>query len=57
VPTQVRAAWLDPELTDTARVATTKRECAMADFESYPVSTRVSTPRNKDEKPIDPVFE
>jgi hypothetical protein len=55
VPTQAHAAWLDPEITDSARVATIVRECAMSDFGSYPVSTRVNSPRNNDEKLIERV--
>ena len=55
LPTQAHAAWLDPEITDSARVATIVRECAMADFESYLVSTRVNSPRNNDEKLLEPV--
>jgi putative SOS response-associated peptidase YedK len=55
LPTQAHATWLDPELTDSARVGTIMRECAMADFESYPVSARVNSTRNNDEKLLEPV--
>ena len=55
LPIQAHAAWLDPEITDSARVATIVRECAMADFESYAVSTRVNSPRNNDEKLLESV--
>lgn len=55
LPTESHAAWLDPGLADLARVATIMRECAAADFESYPVSGRVNSPRNNDEKLLEPV--
>jgi putative SOS response-associated peptidase YedK len=55
LPIQAHTAWLDREPTDSARVATIMRECAMGDFESYPVSTRVNGTRNSDEELLEPV--
>lgn len=43
LPDEAHAAWLDPGLTAAGKVVEIIRDCAVADFEHYPVSTRVNS--------------
>ena len=57
LPSEVHTAWLDPAMQDAARVIAIVKDCAMTDFEHYPVSTRVNSTRNEDEKLVEAVGE
>ena len=48
LPDGVHAAWVDPGLTDAAKVMTIIRECAVDAFDHHAVSARVNSPKNKD---------
>lgn len=54
LPDAAHDAWLDPSLTDAAKVMTIIRECAVDDFDHHAVSTRVNSPKNKDAELIEP---
>lgn len=50
------AVWLDPALEDGVAAAALARDASIMDFETYPVSTYVNTPRHQGEecnKPVD----
>jgi putative SOS response-associated peptidase YedK len=55
LPDAVHDDWLEPELTDAAKVAALVRDCAVEDFSHHPVSTRVNSPKNRDAALLDPV--
>ena len=55
LPDTVHEAWLDPGLTDAAKVIAIIRDCAVDDFAHHAVSTRVNSPKNKDAELVRPV--
>lgn len=55
LPDGVHEAWLDPGVSDAAKVTAIIRECAVDDFHHHTVSTRVNSPKNNDAELIDPV--
>jgi putative SOS response-associated peptidase YedK len=55
LPEPAHEAWLDPGLTDAAKVMAIIRECAVDDFHHHAVSTRVNSPKNMDEKLLEPI--
>ena len=42
-------------VSSNSRAISIMKDCAMLDFEFYPISTPVNTPKNQDEKLIEPV--
>jgi len=48
LPDGMHDAWLDPRLTDAAKVTAIIRECAVDDFNHHAISPRVNSPRNND---------
>ena len=55
LPDALHNAWLDPGLSDAAKITTIVRECAVNDFDHHPVSTRVSSPKNADAELLSPI--
>lgn len=55
LPREAHAAWLDPELTDPAKLAEWMKPFPSSEMRAYPVSTRVNSPRNDDPSCIEPV--
>ena len=49
------AEWLDPSITDAARVRPFLRPYEADDLVAYPVSTHVNNPRNDDRRCIEPL--
>lgn len=55
LPPDAYDAWLDPATADGAAATTAAADAAMTQFESYPVSTYVNSPRNQGEECIGPL--
>ena len=55
LPDSVHGAWLDPKLTDGAKVSEMIQDQALDTFSHHPISTRVNSPKNKDAALLDPV--
>ena len=55
LPDAMHEAWLDPGVTDAAKVMSIIRECAVDDFAHHPISTRVNSPKNKDAGLVAPI--
>ena len=55
LPDAVHRTWLDPSLSDAAKIMTMIREYAVNDFDHHPVSTRVNSPKNTDPELVTPV--
>jgi putative SOS response-associated peptidase YedK len=55
LPAEAHGAWLDASIQDAARAITIVKDCAMSDFESHAVSTRVNSSRDDDEELLKPL--
>lgn len=55
LPEAVHETWLDPSLSNAAKIMTMIRECAINEFSHHAVSTRVNSPKNVDAEIIAPV--